>query len=81
VDNEAEEEEEEDLIRQLKKAKEKPERKMPPDIKMKQILVDICMHPEENIVALSTVDGEEKPLSIMIILPKNELYFYMSKCG
>ncbi len=67
-DSDAEEEEEgnnddgedddDDLIKKLKRAKEAQKRKSPPDIRLREDLVDISMHPEQDLVAASTMDGE-----------------------
>ena len=58
-ENAAPEEDEEDpLIKRLKEAKEKKVRQSPPDIKLKDEIMDISFHPERNIIATALINGK-----------------------
>ncbi len=54
-----------DLIKQLKRAKEKTDRTSPPDIKLRDPIVDLSMHPKDSIVAAATLDGKDKNYVIL----------------
>ena len=49
--------EEDPLIKALKKAQEKAERKSPMDIKTKNEVMDISFHPGQNLIAHGTIKG------------------------
>ena len=49
--------EEDPLIKALKKAQEKTERKSPMDIKTKNEVMDISFHPGQNLIAHGTIKG------------------------
>merc|ERR1719391_392283 len=46
------------LINMLKSAREKRVREAPPDIKLKHTVTDVSFHPDENILAVSNIQGE-----------------------
>lgn len=46
------------FINMLKAAREKKVREAPPDIKLKQTVTDLSFHPEEDILAVSNIQGE-----------------------
>eukprot|EP00096_Caligus_rogercresseyi_P010343 TRINITY_DN3732_c0_g1_i1.p1 TRINITY_DN3732_c0_g1~~TRINITY_DN3732_c0_g1_i1.p1 ORF type:complete len:475 (-),score=51.58 TRINITY_DN3732_c0_g1_i1:183-1490(-) len=48
---------EDDLIKALRKSKEKPDRNAPPDIKISSETSDISFHPESDIIAVASMDG------------------------
>merc|ERR1712130_336396 len=50
--------EEDELIKALKAAREKKVRNCPPDIKTQDNISDISFHPEEELVALGTISGD-----------------------
>jgi len=50
--------EEDDLIKALKAAREKKERNSPPDIKTSELITDISFHPEADIIAVGNISGE-----------------------
>jgi len=50
--------EEDELIKALKAAREKKVRNCPPDIKTQDNISDLSFHPEEELVALGTIGGD-----------------------
>merc|ERR1712126_370529 len=50
--------EEDELIKALKAAREKKVRNCPPDIKTQDNVSDLSFHPEEELVALGTIGGD-----------------------
>lgn len=50
--------EEDDLIKALKAAREKKERNSPPDIKTSELITDISFHPEADVIAVGNISGE-----------------------
>merc|ERR1712228_749773 len=50
--------EEDELIKALKAAREKKTRNCPPDIKTQDNISDLSFHPEEEVVALGTIAGD-----------------------
>ena len=54
---EPEVDEEDPLIKALKKAKEKAQRKSPMDVKEKEMIMDLSFHPEMNLLAHATING------------------------
>jgi len=50
--------EEDELIKALKAAREKKVRNCPPDIKTQDNISDLSFHPEEELVALGTIAGD-----------------------
>ena len=50
--------EEDELIKALKAAREKKVRNSPPDIKTADMVTDISFHPEQELVALAGMAGE-----------------------
>jgi len=50
--------EEDDLIKALKAAREKKARNCPPDIKTTDMVTDISFHPEMDLIALGNITGE-----------------------
>jgi hypothetical protein len=68
-DDKGQEEEEEDpLITALKKSKEKPERKCPPDISSKNFVTDISFHPKNPLLAHSTITGKPSVLALKVFI-------------
>eukprot|EP00092_Neocalanus_flemingeri_P023196 GFUD01025153.1.p1 GENE.GFUD01025153.1~~GFUD01025153.1.p1 ORF type:complete len:471 (-),score=144.87 GFUD01025153.1:1127-2539(-) len=51
-------EEEDDLIKALKAAREKKVRNSPPDIKTSELITDLSFHPEADIIALGNISGD-----------------------
>jgi len=52
------EEEEDDLIKALKAAREKKVRNSPPDIKTSEPITDLSFHPEADLIAIGNISGE-----------------------
>ena len=50
--------EEDELIKALKAAREKKVRNCPPDIKTTEMVTDISFHPDADLVALGSMTGE-----------------------
>ena len=50
--------EEDELIKALKAAREKKVRNCPPDIKTTEMVTDVSFHPEADLVALGSMTGE-----------------------
>ena len=50
--------EEDDLIKALKAAREKKVRNCPPDIKTADMVTDLSFHPEQDLVALAGMAGD-----------------------
>lgn len=50
--------EEDDLIKALKAAREKKVRNCPPDIKTTDMITDLSFHPESDLVALGSMGGD-----------------------
>nr|ALS04485.1 WD repeat-containing protein 55 [Acartia pacifica] len=46
------------LLNMLKSAREKKVRDCPPDVKLKEDVMDISFHPEEDLLAVSNIKGE-----------------------
>jgi len=57
-DSKPEIDEEDDLIKALKAAREKKTRNSPPDIKTSDLVTDISFHPEADVIALGNIAGE-----------------------
>ena len=59
-DKEAKEnvDEEDDLIKALKAARQKKERNCPPDIKTSDLITDISFHPESELIAVGSITGD-----------------------
>jgi len=51
-------EEEDDLIKALKAAREKKTRTSPPDIKTADLITDISFHPESDVIAVGNISGD-----------------------
>ena len=51
-------EEEDDLIKSLKAARQKKECNCPPDIKTSDLITDISFHPESDCIAVSGITGD-----------------------
>ena len=54
----AEGDEEDDLIKALKAARQKKERNCPPDIKTSELITDISFHPDSDLIALGNLSGD-----------------------
>ena len=54
----AEGDEDDDLIKALKAARQKKERNCPPDIKTSELVTDISFHPESDLIALGNLSGD-----------------------
>ena len=50
--------EDDELIKALKAAREKKVRNCPPDIKTTEMVTDISFHPDADLVALGSMTGE-----------------------
>ena len=50
--------EEDDLIKALKAARQKQARNSPPDLKTSEMVTDISFHPEADIIALGNISGD-----------------------
>jgi len=50
--------EEDELIKALKAAREKKTRNCPPDIKTQENISDLSFHPEEEMIAIGTIGGD-----------------------
>jgi WD40 repeat protein len=50
--------EEDELIKALKAAREKKVRNCPPDIKTTHMITDLSFHPEADLVVVGTIDGD-----------------------
>ena len=50
--------EEDDLIKALKEARQKKERNCPPDIKSSDLLTDLSFHPESDLIAVGSIAGD-----------------------
>ena len=55
---EPEVDEEDPLIQALKKSKEKPDRKSPPDLTCSDMITDLSFHPGSNLIAHSDINGK-----------------------
>ena len=51
-------EEEDDLIKSLKAARQKKECNCPPDIKTSDLITDISFHPESDFIAVGGITGD-----------------------
>jgi len=58
VKEEPEVDEEDPLIQALKKSKEKPERKSPPDLSCPDMITDLSFHPGSNLIAHCDINGK-----------------------
>ena len=50
--------EEDDLIKALKAARQKKERNCPPDIKTSDLITDLSFHPESDLIAVGNITGD-----------------------
>lgn len=50
--------EEDDLIKAIREAREKKVRSSPPDIKTSDMITDISFHPEADLIALGSMSGD-----------------------
>lgn len=49
---------EDDLIKSLKAARQKKERNCPPDLKCSELITDLSFHPEEDLLVLGNISGD-----------------------
>merc|ERR1711936_1531167 len=49
---------EDDLIKSLKAARQKKERNCPPDLKCSELLTDLSFHPEEDVLVIGNISGD-----------------------
>jgi len=58
TDSKVDVDEEDDLIKALKSAREKKVRNSPPDIKTSELITDLSFHPESDLVAIGNISGD-----------------------
>merc|ERR550517_698740 len=49
---------EDDLVKALKAARQKKERNCPPDLKCSELITDLSFHPEEDVLVIGNISGE-----------------------
>jgi len=49
---------EDDLIKSLKAARQKKERNCPPDLKCSELITDLSFHPEEDLIVIGNISGD-----------------------